>query len=71
MEKENWFGVMGGIATQIKAALTAGGVNPTCPFTPGSLHVSGQTFHLPHIPSLLTMFATVSTRMEGGFYAPK
>ena len=66
MQRENWFGVMGGIATQIESALTAGGSSPTCPFTPGALHISGQTFHLPQVPSFLLTLAHVSTRIMRG-----
>ena len=66
MQKENWLGVMGGIATQIESALIAGGSSPTCPFTPGALHISGQTFHLPEVPSILLTLAHVSTSILRG-----
>ena len=62
MEKENWAGVMGGLATQVKKMLTTQGVDATqCPFPAQSLRIENYDLHLPEVPSVLSSFAAVSS----------
>ena len=61
MEKENWAGIMGGVATQIKKMFNAQGVGSTqCPFPPQSIRLENYDLHLPEVPSVLSSFAAVS-----------
>ena len=60
MERENWGGVMGNLATQIKRMLVDSGVNPTqCPFPPQSLRIENFNIHLPEVSAALSSFAAV------------